>query len=261
MKSLTPHLPRIRDVLGVRSLELGPRIQSLWSGYGEVRRLRTEHGTVVVKHVQPPPDAHPRKLRSYAVEKVFYERYASQSRARVARCHGVWETDGGWVFVLEDLGQKGLDTGDALRWLAAFHASFLGVQPEGLWEVGTYWHLATRPDELHRMRDERLRREAPELDRRLREATFQTFVHGDAKSANFCGGAAVDFQYVGGGPGIRDVAYLLEGFRWRPLGRERMLDLYFEALDAQGVGHVEDEWRGLYGVCKRDFARFLDGWR
>jgi hypothetical protein len=35
-----------------------------------------------------------------------------------------------------------------LQWLANFHAAFIGEIPVGLWPVGTYWHLETRPDEL-----------------------------------------------------------------------------------------------------------------
>jgi aminoglycoside phosphotransferase (APT) family kinase protein len=121
-----------------------------------------------------------------------------------------------WLFVLEDLDAAGyprrsrdldldLDTQDihaCLAWLASFHARFLGTKPNGLWKTGTYWHLATRSDELAAMHhdDDDLREAAPILDKRLREATFQTLVHGDAKPANFCFArrsgapvAAVDF--------------------------------------------------------------------
>ena len=88
-------------------------------------------------------------------------------------------------------------------------------RPEGLWTVGTYWHLATRPDELDALDDSPLKAAAVELDRRLTSSPFQTFVHGDAKLANFCfradgrDAAAVDFQYVGGGCGMKDVAYFI----------------------------------------------------
>ena len=102
-----------------------------------------------------------------------------------------------------------------LRWLAAFHATFLGVPPESLWKVGSYWHLATRPDELEALTDTALRRAAPVLDARLNRARYRTLIHGDAKLQNFCFStdgsavAAVDFQYVGGGVGVKDVAYFV----------------------------------------------------
>ena len=111
------------------------------------------------------------------------------------------------------------------------------------------------------MRDDSLRDRAPELDRALREAKHQTIVHGDAKPENFCwskGGArvaAVDFQYAGRGPGIRDVAYLLYGER----DEARRLDSYFAHLRAPA--DLEREWRELYPVARDDFRRFLDGWR
>ena len=161
-----------------------------------------------------------------------------------------------------------------LAWLADFHATFLGVAPEGLWEEGTYWHLATRPDELAAIADPTLREAAPVLDARLSRSRFRTIVHGDAKEANFCFGpgavAAVDFQYAGGGCGMRDVAYLLTG-RWsEPLEvvEARGLDTYFgrlgEALRARGggvdAGALEREWRALYPVAWADFQRFLAGW-
>lgn len=276
MSALHGHLERIRACLSARAVRLGPRVQSLWRGYGEVRRVHVEGGpapTVIVKHVRPPPDAHPRKLRSYEVEAAFYTEHAERCGAdcRVARCHGAWSEGGERVFVLEDLGHSGGGSVKGrLRWLAAFHATFLGVEPVGLWPIGTYWHLETRPDELARMRDGALKAEAPELDRRLRQARFQTWVHGDAKAPNFCQPAqgelaAVDFQYVGGGPGIRDVAYVIEGFGWPSLRKGALLDLYFaelkRRLPASAAEAVEQEWRALYPVAVRDFDRFLDGWR
>ena len=126
-----------------------------------------------------------------------------------------------------DPGPGGIDA--CLRWLAAFHARFLGVAPDGLWKNGTYWHLATRQDELAAIEDPELREAAPLLDQKLRACVFQTLVHGDAKPANFCfarGGssvAAVDFQYVGGGCGMKDVAYLLSDEPGRRAMARRLL--------------------------------------
>jgi Ser/Thr protein kinase RdoA (MazF antagonist) len=52
------------------------------------------------------------------------------------------------------------------------------------------------------------------IDQVLNNCSYQTIVHGDAKLANFCFSkegavSAVDFQYVGGGCGMKDVAYFL----------------------------------------------------
>lgn len=271
---------RVAQLTG-SSVQVGERIQSLWSGYGEVRRVTLDGAPAIVKHVRPPRDAHPRKLRSYQVELAWYRDWAAGCVSRVPRFHAAWSDGTESLFVLEDLDASGY--GDRVRWvgdpehrlvlgwLARFHATWLGRGTEGLWPVGTYWHLETRPDELRRMGNARLRAQAPELDRRLREARFQTLVHGDAKPANFCfrpdrlGVAAVDFQYVGGGPGIRDVAYWLGA--WRRVERlDERLDTYFgalrEALDPSvDADALEDEWRGLYDVAALDFERFLDGWR
>lgn len=236
------------------------RIQSLWDGYGELVREDVADGTVIVKTVHPPPGAHPRKIRSYEVEATFYEKYAPRcdEACRVAKLIERRPN----TIVLEDLDvefpRRNGDLEPCLAWLAAFHTRFLGVAPDGLWKIGTYWHLETRREELARMRDPALRARAPELDRALRDAKFQTIVHGDAKPENFCWSrdgsrvAAVDFQYVGGGPGIRDVAYLLYG------EDERLLDTYFAYL---GNADVEREWRALYPIARDDFRRFLDGWR
>jgi hypothetical protein len=261
------------------------RIQSLWGGYGELVRAHLASGaSVIAKSVQPPMNdgsiSHARKRRSYDVELTFYRRFARDcdDGCRVAKFYGSRISKSGWIFVFEDLDAAGFrerhsdptgqDLDACLSWLATFHARFLGVRPDGLWAIGTYWHLDTRQEELAAMRDESLRARAPTLDRMLREARFQTLVHGDAKPDNFCfsprGVAAVDFQYVGGGCGVKDVAYLLHGTTKRI--EERSLSTYFSRLRAALSDDVdqdamEREWRSLYPAAKEDFERFLAGWR
>lgn len=283
----------IRRVTGASDATLAERVQTLWGGYGEVVRVRLEGApvpSVIVKHVAPPPGrgrSHDRKLRSYDVERAWYRGLAVRcdEGCRVPRCWAAERVDGGWRFVLEDLDAAGFDgRRDAVRaeeldaclaWLARFHARFLGEEPVGLWPTGTYWHLATRPDELASIEDAGLRSAAEALDARLSAATHRTLVHGDAKLANFCFSergadvACVDFQYVGGGCGMKDVAYLL--FSAHGWGAEREvsgapLDAYFThlrcALSERGVDadDVEREWRALYPLARADFLRFYAGW-
>jgi hypothetical protein len=281
----------IADRTGAASARRGARLQRLWRGYGEVRRVHLVGAavpSVVVKHVRPPPASpgdhdHARKLRSYAVETAWYRDHAGRlpPDVRVPRLFAARERgDERWL-VLEDLDAAGFpdrrrdlddeDMGRTLRWIAGLHATFVGELPPGLWERGTYWHVQTRPAELARMSPGPLRDAAGALDRTLRGARFQTVVHGDAKPANLCFGhagvAALDFQYVGGGPGIVDVAYLLscKSPRWRARNTERSLAAYFAELRPRlpaGVdaGALEAEWRELYDVAWADFARFLAGW-
>jgi thiamine kinase-like enzyme len=123
---------------------------------------------------------------------------------------------------------------------------------------------------------EKLKQHAQQFDAALNAATFRTFVHGDAKLENFCfanggGVSAVDFQYVGGGAGIKDLAYFL-GSCLTPSECEsnvgRHLNTYFEllerALAARGsrvdFPALEREWRALFPVAWADFYRFLLGW-
>ena len=119
-----------------------------------------------------------------------------------------------------------------------------------------------------------LKDNAQSLDQRLRKARFQTLLHGDAKPANFCwnsqgDAAAVDFQYVGPGCGIRDVAYFLDGCLGESGCEDQAagwLDFYFatlsQALDAHTSASdaVEEEWRSLFPVAWSDFCRFEQGW-
>ena len=286
----------IAAVAGAERARRGERIQSRWSGYGEIFRVElsgAEVPSVIVKWVEPPArsradDAsHRRKVRSYHVETAWYRTLARQcdDASRVPRLIDAKVAGDRWLLVLEDLDAAGFaerrhrpkpaEIDLCLAWLAAFHGRFLGAAPEGLWRTGTYWHLATRPDELAIIGDAALREAAPLLDRRLRSATFQTIVHGDAKSANFCfarGGravAAVDFQYVGGGCGMKDVAYLLASPDAGAAQVEhRHLDGYFTHLraavaargEAFDVAALEREWRALYPIACADYYRFLAGW-
>ena len=162
-------------------------VQELWSGYGEIVRVRLEGGaasSVILKRVEPPAvdaAAHPRgwsgrasherKLCSYEVERRFYTDHAPAPvpAHRTAACLAAERTARGWRFLLEDLDASGYAgrwhrpdrdrLEQCLQWLAAFHADFLGRDPVGLWPTGTYWHLATRADELAATTDRELREE------------------------------------------------------------------------------------------------------
>lgn len=271
-------------------------IQDLWSGYGQILRVALTGGktdTVIVKHVRAGQSTHnhprgwatdighQRKVKSYQIEGHWYQTYSAKSLARLPACLAVERHDGDMIVVLEDLDTAGYslrkqtltwqEIEACLTWLATFHASYLGAAPSGLWPVGTYWHLATRPQELEQLTDLPLKQAASEIDRVLTTCEYQTFVHGDAKLANFCfaeGGAVagLDFQYVGGGCGMKDVAYFIGSCLAEDDCERReqiILDTYFAALhEVLGYHHeaLEEEWRSLYHVAWADFHRFLKGW-
>ncbi len=285
----------ILQCTGASSLMEKEVIQELWSGYGKIIRVGLEDATVdsvVVKHVQLPVHknhprgwntdiGHQRKVTSYQVETSWYDTYSKNSSARLPQCLAVERQGDEVLMVLEDLDAAGYplrkravawqDIVKCLGWLAQFHASYLGKVPDGLWDVGTYWHLATRPHELAALDDQRLKAAAPLIDEKLNSCAYKTFVHGDAKLANFCFApdgqvAGVDFQYVGGGCGMKDVAYFI-GSCLNESDCERfetqILDTYFEHLQAafeERNDELEREWRSLYRVAWADFHRFLKGW-
>ncbi len=293
----------VRDVTGASGLIPKDRVQTLWSGYGSIERIGlrgTEVASVIVKHVKPVGGGHPRgwnsdlshqrKLNSYRVETHWYGRQMERVRpclARIPSCLGT-KTEGDEVLlVLEDLDGIGFagrrssvnqtEWQACVRWLAAFHVEHLGAQSEGLWENGTYWHLETRPDELEELNDLPLKDAASAIDAKLKASAFQTLVHGDAKLANFCFSAdgaevaAVDFQYVGGGCGMKDLAYFVGScFRDEEAERreEEVLNFYFEKLreflqrmvNKVCPNELESDWRPLYRVAWADFHRFMKGW-
>nr|HEX4313850.1 hypothetical protein [Kofleriaceae bacterium] len=248
------------DVMHARGVRRRERLQRLWGGHGELVRVTLDGGdtpTVILKVIAPPGDdsiASTRKRRSYDVEEQFYRRYAPRCDG-VAQMFASRRVGQGWWLALEDLGGGAMPLDRCLAWLARFHARFLGDPGDGLWPEGTYWHLATRLDELA-IDPAR----ASALDRALASAAFQTLLHGDAKDDNFLAAGAVDFQYAGRGCGMKDVAYLLHG------RSDAHLERYFQHLRAAAASDVdvdalEREWRALYPVAQQDFARFLAGWR
>lgn len=305
---MMPELPTtfaqaILDATGAASMRVDGVIQDLWSGYGRILRIALTGGrcgAVVAKHVRLPDRqchprgwdsglSHQRKVSSYRVETEWYRHWSARcdERCRVPRFLALARDGDEVLLVLEDLDAAGypvrLSGADrnqvrlGLAWLAEFHATFMGVRPEGLWEVGTYWHLETRPEELDALDDPVLKQAAPAIDAMLRSATHQSLVHGDAKLANFCFShdtgrvAAVDFQYVGGGCGIKDVAYFL-GSCLDESACERheaeWLDFYGDRLAAalavrqpqRDATAVVEEWRALFPVAWTDFHRFMKGW-
>lgn len=283
---MTELLAWIARAVGARAARQRERIQALWGGHGEVFRVELDGGpdpTAIVKWARPRGDERDvsvaRKRRSFAVEIAFYREVARHcdDSCRVPRLLAAREDGDASVLVLEDLDAAGFDAraddasadelATAITWLASFHARFFGVTTRGLWPVGTYWHLATRRDELAAIEDTALRAAAERIDARLAAARHVTLLHGDAKEANFCftrdrtQAAAVDFQYTGSGTPMRDVAYLLYGHADEQAG----LAMYFRALRAARADldgdAVEAECRALYPLAVLDFCRFLAGWR
>ena len=268
-------------------------IQSLWSGYGSIERWKNSKGeSIVIKHIQFPDEknhprgwnsnfGHLRKVKSYEVESEWYQHFADKSNARVPNKLLQAKLGDAQVIVLEDLNASGFTVRprivsenqfkSCISWLAQFHADFMNVSGSGLlWEKGTYWHLETRPEEYDKMESGSLKEYATKIDSILSGCSYKTLVHGDAKLANFCfsennKAAAVDFQYVGEGCGMKDLVYFMSSVQdFESIEREKeVLDFYFNEL-ARFLGgkndELEKEWRRLYKFAWADFNRFLQGW-
>lgn len=299
--------PEVEQILlkafKAKSVHKTAQIQSLWSGYGQIFRIGVEGSNIksaIVKHIVLPNQvnhprgwntnkSHQRKVKSYQVEANWYLNWASKCSdvCRVPQSYLSESVGDQQLIVLEDLDEAGFPIRKSrlnltelqvcLRWLANFHATFLFSKPKGLWDVGTYWHLATRPDEFEVMEEGRLKEKAGEIDEILNTCEYQTIVHGDAKVANFCFSedmntvAAVDFQYVGGGCGMKDVVYLLGSCLTENECEENekiLLDYYFKELEIAldessnnlNFNKLKYEWLVMYAIAWTDFTRFLLGW-
>ncbi|MDD1825667.1 aminoglycoside phosphotransferase family protein [Photobacterium sp. ZSDE20] len=256
--------------------------------------------------------SHQRKVHSYQVETAWYQSFTQQWDERCPVPVGLHceLQENEWLIVMQDLADIGfpltsqfdvLAASDesvvkgtqprytsvevkqrnaCLKWLAHFHAKHIHIdkgQSAPLWQVGTYWHLDTRPDELNALADLSLKNQAQNIDRLLRECPYQTLVHGDAKLANFCfdseseNAAAVDFQYVGNGCAMKDVAlFMSSAIRPRDCQEyeNEVLDTYFQHLKEAlayyqpqlSFDDVEKAWRPMFYVAWADFQRFVKGW-
>ncbi|TKF97842.1 aminoglycoside phosphotransferase family protein [Vibrio lentus] len=251
--------------------------------------------------------SHQRKVHSYQVETAWYQSFTQQWDERCPVPVGLQceLQENEWLIVMQDLAgigfpltsqfdvlavsdelacgysleeQKQRDA--CLKWLANFHAKHIHIDQEksaSLWEIGTYWHLGTRPDEFDALVDLPLKNQAQHIDRLLRECPYPTLVHGDAKLANFCFGsesqnaAAVDFQYVGHGCAMKDVALFMSS-AVRPQDcaelESHMLETYFRYLEEAltyyqpqlSFAEIEAAWRPMFYVAWADFQRFVKGW-
>lgn len=292
-------------------------IQELWSGYGEIARYRFTSAKLItmfgfsefiVKRITPPHQldhprgwsssaSHQRKVASYQVEVNFYKTLAKRcdNYCRVpvflGECRFNEEGKSSQLIIMSDLSAQGFSTRASkltvaqtklcLRWLAYFHAQFMHIPFEkpydGVWPVGSYWHLGTRQDEWQAMPKSLLKEQAARIDKLLNNCEYKTVIHGDAKVANFCFNqdftdvAAVDFQYIGNGAGIKDLVYLLGSClseiecqnNFTLLVNEyfslltQALNLYQPLIDPT---LVVKEWQDLVDLAWADFERFLVGW-
>jgi thiamine kinase-like enzyme len=254
----------------------------------------------VVKHVAPPRSQQSsgdrRKADSYQVEANFYdklaplliqsglslpepflvERDSGKARNEIVNCMSFVESKS------SDLSDKA-SMKAVLTWLATLHASYWGaekvdtiVEQVGLQQIGSYWHLDTRPDEHASMRSKgwegRLKRAARAIDDRLKRDPLQCIIHGDAKDANVLfsknkNGKVVvtlcDFQYCGEGPPSKDLAYFFCSSV--SLDDETAaLEFYFEQLTKRLPTDVTppsmEQMNDSLELAYCDYYRFMSGW-
>ncbi|MBF2054961.1 MAG: phosphotransferase [Candidatus Sericytochromatia bacterium] len=288
-------LPTLLQRTGATALCRTETVQRLWKGHGQILRVSLSGGTVasvIVKEIAPIAAGQDlglqRKQHSYKVERAWYAHYSHLNGpdCRLPRCLAQGSTASGDWLILEGLDAAGYpqrrrqpdtaETAAVLKWLACFHARWLGTRAPALWTEGSYWHLATRPAEWQALPDSPLKTHAHEFDQCLKQARFQTLIHGDAKPANFCFGAsgvaAVDFQYVGHGPGVKDLVYFLSAIVPEEQAAQRLPTLrqhYFDQLSAAlssrpdtdaDAAAIVAEWQALFAIAWLDYYRFERGW-
>jgi serine/threonine protein kinase len=288
-------------------------VQSLWGGMGHIYKVSwnsdTRTNCLILKHVAPPRKSmslgDKRKADSYQVECNFYQHVAPLLAQKhglslpvpylVERNCGKHENE--MVVAMSYIHNDGGELQDdrstllaILTWLATLHAAFWGpaaadavVAQAGLQACGSYWHLATRPDEHacmpHQGWEGRLKRAARAIDARLQRDPLQCIIHGDAKEANIMLSKAnnntasrtgevvvtlCDFQYCGKGAPTKDLAYLFCTSSVNANGERAALEFYLQQLTQRLPDNVTpptlEELCDSLELAYCDFVRFMAGW-
>lgn len=291
---------KLKGLFDFESIESIEEIQALWANYGCILRLNLvsdQYPSVILKwiktdvHQSHPRNwntyvGHQRKVRSYEVECNWYKesKHSDNSLFKYPKLIAIEEGEEELLLVLEDLKNESFNIHKSsvndeelnalIKWLAYFHIYHMDKTIEGIWEQGTYWYLDTRPDEYAAMEKSDLKDKAKAIDKTLKEVKYKTILHGDAKYANFLFSdnravAAVDFQYVGYGCGMKDLIYLFScDADFNEDKEDQFLTLYFQYLREANhhfdrdldINAIEKEWGDLYAIAWADFERFLKGW-
>lgn len=266
------------------------KICSLWSGMGSIYRVGHR---LIVKHVAMRDTSSLgdiRKQKSYQVEANFYENVASSLLSKGVNVPNPYlvQRDAGKnsneiVIIMSYIESRSMDLTElsnrnmVISWLAKFHATHWGISDEtiaalGLQEVGSYWHLDTRPEEHERMPitgwEGRLKLAAAAIDARLKRDEFQCIIHGDAKDANilfdndavfFC-----DFQYCGRGVPAKDLVYFFCSSSVGSANETDALKFYLNELKAHLPPDAKlptlGEFQVIMDLAYCDYYRFMSGW-
>mmetsp|Transcript_31862 Transcript_31862/g.77225 ORF Transcript_31862/g.77225 Transcript_31862/m.77225 type:complete len:386 (-) Transcript_31862:218-1375(-) len=280
----------------------------LWAGMGYVYQIQLDIDSssleLIVKRVSPTGKKRQkislgdqRKADSYECEANFYQNVAPmllQKGLEIPIPLHV-ERDNGVIICMTQLqGESAYleseETKAVLRWLATLHAATWGPMADkavvefGLQPEGTYWYLATRPDEHASIRSKgwegRLKLGAKAIDERLKRDKMQCCVHGDAKDANMLFRrikknknnnqeelvvAMYDFQYCGKAPPTKDLAYFLcvgaddNDSSYLEYYHEQLLERLDESSSSSYRPTLEDLQDSL-DLAYCDWARFMAGW-
>ncbi|HEX4700276.1 MAG TPA: phosphotransferase [Actinomycetes bacterium] len=175
----------------------------------------------------------PDVLAMFVNEVLFYREVAPVIGVRVPACLTAQEDNGSTLLELENLADwtEGADPVQAARLLAAMHTRWAGRAaarwpwlraPETASDLVGELFDATWPDVTGRPElspaarafGERLVGRVPAVERRAARAGPETLVHGDASARNMRTSptgelALLDWEDVGRGPGMADLAWLL----------------------------------------------------